>query len=255
MSKIQRQSADVRRAFTSADVVGPREVAGRLGVGVSAVSNWQTRDQRFPRPVARVSGVPLWTWGAVETWAAATGRLPEVKRGEVTAADTAQAAAELESARRLVRDEVAALARQTAELRENAIRAPRRDERGTAEYDWLETAPARARRYFVNDVHALTPDVYADTVAALLPAGSTFADAMAAWMTAWDLQTAANALRHGHAPDYAPEGTTYDAGALFGPGAIAYLAGVFADERERSAAYGEHVAQITSTDDTEEEAF
>lgn len=253
--RIVRQSADVRRAFLSADVVGPREIAGRLHVKVSAVSNWQHRSgvkPPFPRPVAEVSGVPLFTWGAVENWAARTGRLLEVRSGEVTEQDMADAAEQLESARHTVREEVSALARQTAELRENAIRAPRRAERGAGEYDWLETAPRRARRFLVSDVHALTPDVYFDTIAHLLPADATFADAMAAWLTAWDLLTSANALAHGQAPDYVPDGLSFDAAALYGPGALVYLAGVLADERERRAAYGDFSASIT---DTGEEAF
>jgi predicted DNA-binding transcriptional regulator AlpA len=56
------------------DIVGPQEVAERLGVQVNTVHIWKKRGI-LPRPARVISGVPLWSTGAIDAWALATGRL------------------------------------------------------------------------------------------------------------------------------------------------------------------------------------
>ena len=69
------------------ELVGPAEVAERAGVSRSAVTQWRRRHADFPAPVAVLgagrqapkgdaAGMPVWTWGAIHAWLAATGRLP-----------------------------------------------------------------------------------------------------------------------------------------------------------------------------------
>lgn len=58
----------------SVDLVGPHEVAERLGVRVQTVHMWRARG-RLPEPGWTISGVPIWEWTTVEGWARASGRL------------------------------------------------------------------------------------------------------------------------------------------------------------------------------------
>lgn len=55
------------------DLVGPHEIAGRLGVKVTTVHQWRQRDL-LPEPEAVISGVPVWLWEVIEKWAKETGR-------------------------------------------------------------------------------------------------------------------------------------------------------------------------------------
>ncbi len=57
-----------------AGIVGPQEVADRLGVKVPTVHQWRKRNL-LPPPVRVISGVPLWSGGEIDTWALDTGRL------------------------------------------------------------------------------------------------------------------------------------------------------------------------------------
>lgn len=54
------------------DLVGPSEIAERLGVTPAAVYQWRQRGQ-LPGPLAVVSGVPVWAWETIKQWSAETG--------------------------------------------------------------------------------------------------------------------------------------------------------------------------------------
>lgn len=54
-------------------IVGPREIADRLGVRPNTVIQWKQRGL-LPAPFAVISMVPLWHWGDIERWAVRTGR-------------------------------------------------------------------------------------------------------------------------------------------------------------------------------------
>jgi hypothetical protein len=56
------------------DIVGPVEIAQRLSVGTSAIRQWRRRNL-LPPVLTTVSGMDLWDWQIVETWARNTGRL------------------------------------------------------------------------------------------------------------------------------------------------------------------------------------
>jgi len=57
------------------DLVGTREIGGRLGVGYRVVNNWRRRHDDFPASLATISGVKVWSWRDVQRWAKTTGRL------------------------------------------------------------------------------------------------------------------------------------------------------------------------------------
>jgi hypothetical protein len=58
----------------NADVVGEREIAGRLGVQSNTVHIWRKRGL-LPPADWTVSGGPAWSWATIEKWARTTGRL------------------------------------------------------------------------------------------------------------------------------------------------------------------------------------
>lgn len=56
--------------MTVYDPVAACDIADRLGVTRSTVSNWQTRYTDFPRPVFTVAhGTRIWDWADVVAWA------------------------------------------------------------------------------------------------------------------------------------------------------------------------------------------
>lgn len=52
------------------DLVGPAEIAARLGVSPGLVRLWRHRGL-MPEPVAVVSRAPVWEWADVAAWAQA----------------------------------------------------------------------------------------------------------------------------------------------------------------------------------------
>lgn len=60
----------------STELVGPAEIAQRLGVDRQTVAKWRQRATvGFPPPSSWISGRALWDWPVVERWARETGRL------------------------------------------------------------------------------------------------------------------------------------------------------------------------------------
>jgi len=59
------------------DLVNTLGIARRLGVTISAVSNWRVRCDNFPASldIPGVVGIPIWLWTTVHTWAIDTGRV------------------------------------------------------------------------------------------------------------------------------------------------------------------------------------
>lgn len=50
------------------DLVSTQEVARRLGVVPSAVSNWRKRDENFPRQIGGGERGGLYLWSEIEQW-------------------------------------------------------------------------------------------------------------------------------------------------------------------------------------------
>lgn len=55
------------------ELVGPAEIAERLGVQRETVHQWRHREI-MPEPGWTISGVPIWEWSVILEWAQATGR-------------------------------------------------------------------------------------------------------------------------------------------------------------------------------------
>jgi hypothetical protein len=69
----------VVRKFEADQLVGAAEIAERLGVARQVVHQWRSRHPGFPAPVASLRQALIWYWPDVETWAVASGRLPDSK--------------------------------------------------------------------------------------------------------------------------------------------------------------------------------
>lgn len=64
------------RLMPPTDLVGPAEIASRLGVQPQTVSTWKLRGM-LPEPLAVVSKVPVWEWSTILSWARESGRASE----------------------------------------------------------------------------------------------------------------------------------------------------------------------------------
>lgn len=66
----------VSRSIEADDIVGPAEIAERLGLqNANTLNLWRRRHADFPSPVKILRSGSLWSWQEVEVWARRTGRL------------------------------------------------------------------------------------------------------------------------------------------------------------------------------------
>jgi predicted DNA-binding transcriptional regulator AlpA len=73
LTNLEGARSDVEQE--ESDNVGVKEIAERMGVNSSAVSNWIKRDASFPAPHISLSRSSVWNWPEVKAWAIATGRM------------------------------------------------------------------------------------------------------------------------------------------------------------------------------------
>lgn len=67
-------ATDVPAVLDPLELVGPAEIATRLGVKPATVHQWRTRGA-IVEPFAVVTSTPVWRWSDVEAWARSSGRL------------------------------------------------------------------------------------------------------------------------------------------------------------------------------------
>ncbi len=71
-----------RKRSPSLDLVGSREIAGRLRVSIRTVQQWRARGV-MPKPDfvfnmdSRQHGLPVWYWSTIEAWSAKRGNPPQ----------------------------------------------------------------------------------------------------------------------------------------------------------------------------------
>jgi hypothetical protein len=177
------------------DLVGPQEIASRLGVAPNTVSMWSARGL-LPEPLATVSNTPVWHWPLVCEWADRTGRLARVKRTDdqsvkVSRADIAAAESLATSASRTL-------------YKVSDLRRPTRSDT-SGEYDWYrQLAPAeRGRiqsRWTVLSPRGVGPDVVADELAPMIGRTvvgmSDVEEVMSEWVQLTRVADAAGSLRN-----------------------------------------------------------
>jgi hypothetical protein len=145
------------------DLVGPQEIASRLGVKSNAVSMWRIRGL-LPEPLTTVSNTPVWHWPLVREWAERTGRLARVRRTDdqpvkISQADIAAAESLATSASRTLH-------------KVSDLRRPKRSD-ASGEYDWYrQLAPAERERiqsrWTVLAPRGVGPDVVAQELAPMI---------------------------------------------------------------------------------------
>ncbi len=229
----------------SIDLVGPDEIASRLGVRSNTVSTWRARGL-LPEPVATISRVPLWHWEQVRAWADATGRL-------VAERETSKAIRErVAIARGVVLDEVNALADEalgiieaagdSLTIKRPASRAAMRDasgqfrsldgrSNGRGEWDWYYALDRRTRKWLSRSHMAPLANLSEPDQLNLDPLE---------WVRCLRLIDAASALAkrvpwRSCSHLFAGIRTSYDVSALFGSygDAAAYLAELAGEPAER----------------------
>jgi hypothetical protein len=55
-------------------LVGPAEIAERLGVEANTINVWKARHPNFPEPVRRLKSGDVWDVREIRAWAELTGR-------------------------------------------------------------------------------------------------------------------------------------------------------------------------------------
>jgi hypothetical protein len=177
------------------DLVGPHEIASRLGVKSNTVSMWSARGL-LPEPLAIVSNTPVWHWPLVHEWADRTGRLARVRRTDdhpikVSPADVVAA------------ETLAASASRTLH-KLSSLRRPKKSDT-SGEFDWYrELAPAERERirsrWTVVAPRGVGPDVLAEELAPMI--GRTVVgmadveDVMGEWVALTRVADAAGSLRN-----------------------------------------------------------
>lgn len=209
-------------------LVGTAEIAERLLVSSAAVANWRARG--LLSPIVELRCGPVYDWREVERFALTSGRVSGVhKRAGRDAASflpTARRDALCELQGRLS-DALAMvsvrLVRPVAKLRGDGAG------NGRGEWDWFY-ALSRSERAHLSRHWMTTDGLEPDVWAMDRHYGDTEA-AMADWLCA--VRTVDAIRRKRYAGLVSDAG--YDLGALFGPDALSYLAGVMGDECEREA--------------------
>ena len=62
------------------ELMGLHEIAHLAGVSPQAVSNWVTRKDQFPKPLAQLASGPVWDGAAIRSWLAQESLIPGTKR-------------------------------------------------------------------------------------------------------------------------------------------------------------------------------
>jgi hypothetical protein len=177
------------------DLVGPQEIASRLGVKSNTVSMWSARGL-LPEPLAIVSNTPVWHWPLIREWAERTGRLARVKKTDdqsfkVSRTDIAAAEMLATSASRTL-------------YKVSDLRRPKKSDT-SGEYDWYrQLAPAeRGRiqsRWTVLSPRGVGPDVVADELAPMIGRTvvgmSDVEEVMSEWVQLTRVADAAGSLRN-----------------------------------------------------------
>jgi hypothetical protein len=145
------------------DLVGPQEIASRLGVAPNTVSMWSARGL-LPEPLATVSNTPVWHWPLVREWADRTGRLARVRRTDdqpvkISQADIAAAESLATSASRTLH-------------KLSGLRRPKKSDT-SGEFDWFrQLAPSERERirsgWTVVAPRGVGPDVLAEELAPMI---------------------------------------------------------------------------------------
>ena len=177
------------------DLVGPQEIASRLGVAPNTVSMWRARGL-MPEPLAIVSNTPVWYWPLVFEWADRTGRLARVRRTDdhpikVSPADIVAAETLAKSASRTLH-------------KLSSLRRPKKSDT-SGEFDWYRQLPSAERerirsRWTVVAPHGVGPDVLAEELAPMI--GRTVVgmadveDVMGEWVQLTRVADAAGSLRN-----------------------------------------------------------
>ncbi len=65
--RVKRLPPHLRTDALVLDLVGPSDIAKRLGMRDQTVHAWRQR-KILPQPLAVVSTVPIWDWPAIEHW-------------------------------------------------------------------------------------------------------------------------------------------------------------------------------------------
>ena len=177
------------------DLVGPQEIASRLGVAPNTVSMWSARGL-LPEPLATVSNTPVWHWPLVREWADRTGRLARVRRTDdqpvkISQADIAAAESLATSASRTLH-------------KLSGLRRPKKSDT-SGEFDWFrQLAPSERERirsgWTVVAPRGVGPDVLAEELAPMI--GRTVVgmvdveDVMNEWVQLTRVADAAGSLRN-----------------------------------------------------------